>query len=228
MATLESTTLLHRRRSLRRAVRLTAEVGSTLWAEPVTLPVTNLSAHGLWLESDLPLAIGAAISLRFVPPGWSTPIPFACQGAIAWVSLGRRRSDVGRPAGMGVHFTGISATTRQGLERALCGLPPPLPTREELAESVLSQIRLELEDGSSCLLQAEAALLSIAAPVRSVRREPDPAIAKLIELMRTTVSEAPRALPTSALMSAIFAPQRARPEADRQTDYARELDFAAE
>jgi hypothetical protein len=226
MPTLESTTLLHRRRSLRRAVRLVAEVSSTLWQEPVTLAVTNLSAHGLWLVSDLPLAIGDAISLCFVPPGWPSPAPLTCDGVIAWVSLGRRRSDVGRPAGMGVRFTGLPTRTRHRLERALCGLPPPLPAAVELPDSVLSQIRLELDDGSSCLLQAEAALLSIAAPVRLERREPDPAITKLVELMRTTVVEAPRGLPTSALMSAIFAPQRVQADAD--ADNRHELDSAAE
>ena len=123
-ASLEST---HRRRSLRRAVRVEAEVTSELWDEAVSLVATDLSLHGVWLESDLPLDTGSEVSISIFPPQWPRSMPLRICGRVARVGMFRRRSDSGRP-GMGVSFD-LSAEQSRTLRRALQGLPPRLPLR---------------------------------------------------------------------------------------------------
>lgn len=117
---------VHRRRSLRRAVRVEVEVGSECWDGTVPLIATDVSLHGLWLESDLPLETGSELWISFVPPHWPCSKPFQVRARVERVGLMRRGADRGR-SGMGLAFLGLGADQVALLTRALHGLPPPLP-----------------------------------------------------------------------------------------------------
>jgi hypothetical protein len=160
MATgLESRT---RRRSLRRAVELEVDVVSELWDVAIALPLTDLSLDGAWLESELPLSVGDEIELCFAPPRWFGLPRLQVGARVVRVSLLRRQRDRGR-AGMGVCFTDLSLASQRCLEHALRGLPPPLPELTRRPTTSRFDRRgplLELEDGTSYWLRAEAALLT--------------------------------------------------------------------
>jgi hypothetical protein len=117
-----------RRRSLRRAVRVETDVVSDLWDGPVPLLATDLSLHGLWLESELPLEPGAELLVTLVPPRWQGDEPFVALAEVARVGLFRRQREA-RPSGMGLTFLDFERTHEQRLRAALRGLPPPLPKR---------------------------------------------------------------------------------------------------
>jgi PilZ domain len=157
-----------RRRSLRRAVQLEAEVSSPAWRDSVTLMVSDLSAHGMWLESDLILTVGDQLSLCFDPPHWQGLPTLRADATVVRVSLLRRHEDSGCSAGMGVSFTGLAPGVARGLECALRGLPPPLPARLQADAALLESdaTQLCLEDGRSYCWVAEAPLLtsSLVAP----------------------------------------------------------------
>jgi hypothetical protein len=130
-----------RRRSIRRAVAVEAQVTSAAWTDSVALTVTDLSPDGLWLESDLILSVGDELSLQFAPPRWEGSPMLRVRAHVARVSLLRRDGASGRSAGMGVQFTELAPAIAQQLEDALRGLPPPLPARA-----------LQLADASDCSL----------------------------------------------------------------------------
>lgn len=171
-----------RRRSLRRAVRVETDVVSDLWDGPVPLLATDLSLHGLWLESELPLEPGAELLVTLVPPRWQGDEPFVALAEVARVGLFRRQREA-RPSGMGLTFLDFERTHEQKLRAALRGLPPPLPKRNvvrppalptrdvvDLAallvaphpsiEEVGRLPQLTLADGSTFTLRAEGALLT--------------------------------------------------------------------
>ncbi len=142
----------HRRKSLRRAVRLETEVTCELWDGAVPLLATNLSLHGIWLESELPVHPGSELSVSFVPPHWAFASPIHARACVVRASLLRRRSDAG-PPGMGLAFVDLRADQSARLAYALHGLPPPLPRATSLGSFVL-------DDGSPIIFRAEAALLT--------------------------------------------------------------------
>jgi hypothetical protein len=158
-----------RRHSLRRAVELEIDVMSDLWHGAVPLLATNLSVHGAWLESELALSVGDELRVAFEPPHWSGLPRLQTRATVARVSLLRRRRDAGR-AGMGLRFSGLSTTTLRCLDYALRGLPPPLPSLSrpcapEHGHFADDPAVIQLDDGVSYLLCAEAPLLSVGRPV---------------------------------------------------------------
>lgn len=128
---------LHCRRSLRRAVRVEVEVSSELWDGTVPLVATDLSLHGLWLESDLPLQAGSELWISLLPPHWPCSTPFQARARVERAGMLRRGTDRGR-AGMGVSFLALNADQVAHLTRALHGLPPPLPQPARRAVPVSS------------------------------------------------------------------------------------------
>lgn len=116
------------RRALRRAVRLECGVRSGLWSGALRFEASDLSAHGLWLDTDLALAPGESVHLRLTPPRWPlwSP-PLDAQARVVRVSLNRRRADRSR-SGMGLAFVGLSPVEVGLLALTLRGLPPPLPS----------------------------------------------------------------------------------------------------
>ena len=110
-----------RRRSLRRNVGLECLVHSAYWDGAVAFVASDLSNHGIWLNTQVALEPGDEVQLSFVPPGpLRTPIR-----AVARVARVGERGD--QPSGMGLSFTRMSALDRACLMCALEGLPPHLP-----------------------------------------------------------------------------------------------------
>jgi hypothetical protein len=148
-----------RRRSLRRSVQLETEVTSHLWDGAITLLATDISLHGIWLESDLPLGIGSELTIAFTPPDCPQRIPIRAQGTVVRVSLLRRRTDHGH-AGMGVAFHDLSVDQVQRLTRALHGMPPPIPRRKDPYERIARIASVALEDGRAYTMVSEAPLMT--------------------------------------------------------------------
>ena len=113
-----------RRRDLRRAVNLAAEVVSDLWDEPVSHRVRDLSPHGLFIDTPYPLDIGAELVLELSPPG--EPEPVYLFGRVRRVEMRRRREE-NRGAGMGIELLGTPDRIQETIRDSLVGLPPPLP-----------------------------------------------------------------------------------------------------
>lgn len=116
------------RRALRRAVQLDCGVRSRWWSGPLRFEATDLSAHGLWLDTDLALESGESVHVRLTPPRW--PVwspPLDAHARVARVALSRRRGDRSRP-GMGLAFVDLSPVDAGLLALALRGLPPRLPS----------------------------------------------------------------------------------------------------
>lgn len=114
-----------RRSSVRRSVRLDANVMCDLWDTRVPHLATDLSEDGLWLQSQLPLEAGSEIYVSFSPPHWSGE-PLTALAAVARVGMFRRRPDVAN-SGMGLRFIDLEDYNRDRLRACLRGLPPPLP-----------------------------------------------------------------------------------------------------
>ncbi len=116
-----------RRRSLRRAVTVPCGLQSSYWDGALTLPASDLSNEGMWIDTPLPLEPGEEIVLSFNPPGqpraelWAT-------AEVARVGMWRRSEDP-FPVGMGLIFTYFSDLDRALLSHALRGRPPRLPAR---------------------------------------------------------------------------------------------------
>jgi hypothetical protein len=114
------------RRALRRAVHLECDVVSPWWDEPIAHRATDLSPHGIWLESQFPLSLGDVAVLTFRPPRWRERAEVIAFGAVRRVELRRRASDP-RASGMGIEFLDLDDDEASELARTLVGLPPPLP-----------------------------------------------------------------------------------------------------
>ena len=114
-----------RRRALRRAVSLEVDVTSELWEGAVSMTVTDLTQHGLWLESDLPLSAGDEVHLSLPGPRANAHI-IEADARVVRVSLVPRCDVCGVGPGMGVVFTDIAVWAQLELARELRGLPPPL------------------------------------------------------------------------------------------------------
>jgi hypothetical protein len=116
------------RRTLRRGVHMLCNVTSDVWDEAVPFVAQNLSTHGMWLDSTLPLEVGQRLQVAFKPPRWRSSRELLVKGRVRRVDLRRGRSgELG--AGMGIEFTGLHPWEQDALRMALEGLPPPLPTR---------------------------------------------------------------------------------------------------
>jgi hypothetical protein len=112
-----------RRRSLRRTVQVETDVTNELWDGAIRLLGTDLSLHGVWLDSDLPLEPGSEVSISLLLPRMAITHPFEARARVAHVALSRRRTDYGR-SGMGLCFVDVNADQSERLAHALIGLPP--------------------------------------------------------------------------------------------------------
>lgn len=116
-----------RRRSLRRAVAIPCAMQSDYWDGAVTLPASDLSTEGVWIDTPLPLEPGEELVLAFNPPGEPEAELWAL-AEVARVGMWRRAQDAW-PSGMGLTFTYVSRPDRRLLSRCLVGRPPRLPAR---------------------------------------------------------------------------------------------------
>jgi type IV pilus assembly protein PilZ len=72
--------------------------------------ITNISAMGIFVRTNEPLAVGTSVTLRFAPPHASEP--FVLGGEVAWVNRVRPRSDNPNP-GMGIRFVSLTSDDRE-------------------------------------------------------------------------------------------------------------------
>lgn len=162
LATMDSSS--SRRRALRRAVRMECVALSALWDDTAALVATDLSPHGLWLSTELPLEVGEELVLSFRPPCWPKwGAPLSVLARVARVGLPRRRGDAG-PPGMGLSFLDLDTEAGQRMASLLRGLPPPLPLEKpaaaRLERSDAAAETTMLADGLEVELCAEAPLLT--------------------------------------------------------------------
>jgi type IV pilus assembly protein PilZ len=74
--------------------------------------ITNVSAMGLFVRTEKPLAVGTRLELSFTPEGVR---PFRLLGEVAWLN-----SDAASPnPGMGVRFVDLHADERERLVAAI-------------------------------------------------------------------------------------------------------------
>jgi hypothetical protein len=114
------------RRSVRRALAIECSIECESWDGTVSLPATDISNDGLWVESDVALNPGEELVVSFQLPGAPLEERIWATARVARVGLWRRRDDV-RPSGMGLVFTYCSESDRRRLQAFLVGRPPPLP-----------------------------------------------------------------------------------------------------
>ncbi|MEY4514991.1 MAG: hypothetical protein RLZZ450_7113, partial [Pseudomonadota bacterium] len=107
-----------KRRSLRRAVALECTLQSELWDEALTLPASNLSIDGVWIETQLSLDLGDELIVSFTPPGLAAHhIVWAAAKVVRVGSF--REDDPAQAPGMGLSFTYCSEHHRRLLARSL-------------------------------------------------------------------------------------------------------------
>jgi hypothetical protein len=114
------------RRSLRRALAIECNIECESWDGMVSLPATDISNEGLWVESDVALNPGEELVLSFQLPDTAPEERIWATARVARVGLWRRREDV-HSSGMGLVFTYCSEADRRRLAAFLVGRPPPLP-----------------------------------------------------------------------------------------------------
>lgn len=78
--------------------------------------IRNVSALGIFVLTRNPLDVGTELTLRFSPPGTTTP--FALCGTVQWINPVRVLSENRNP-GMGVLFVDITREDRQRLVEAI-------------------------------------------------------------------------------------------------------------
>lgn len=112
------------RRAARRAVDVACDVISSRWDGPVAARCTDLSPHGMWLETPAELDEGERVVLCFRPPRSPSEMTlFARVGRV----LRDERDRFGGTSGAALAFVGASALEVEELEHALRGLPPVFP-----------------------------------------------------------------------------------------------------
>jgi uncharacterized protein (TIGR02266 family) len=70
----------------------------------------NISPHGLFVQTSLPLAVGEQLRIRLTLPDGEAP--FALDGVVKWVAERRK----GQVPGMGVEFLDFDDATRRKVE----------------------------------------------------------------------------------------------------------------
>ncbi len=74
--------------------------------------LTNISAMGLFVHTDVPLEVGTALVLKLVPGDLARPLEV--RGRVAWVNPVRTHGDNPNP-GMGICFDELTPELRERL-----------------------------------------------------------------------------------------------------------------
>ena len=112
------------RRALRRAVEIPCDVVSSRVDEPLLYWATDLSPHGLWLETTFPMLVGEQLVVCFQPPVWWPGGELSVFAEVA-------RSTRGGAQGMGLEFLDLDQHEARALHSWLRGRPPPFPRRRK-------------------------------------------------------------------------------------------------
>jgi Tfp pilus assembly protein PilZ len=108
-----------RRRCPRFPVVMSCSLQSDLWDEPVSLRVSELSAGGVWVESDVALEQGDEVVVALELPGAAQPV--WAVGQVARVGFHRRRVE-GKRSGMGLSLAYVREADATRVEGALTAL----------------------------------------------------------------------------------------------------------
>jgi hypothetical protein len=93
------------------------------WDDPVPHVATDLSLHGIWLETPFPLPLGTRVALSFTPPRWRRDRDIVVFAEVRRVEHGRTDGT----SGMGLEILDLEHDRTDELCATLFGLPPPLP-----------------------------------------------------------------------------------------------------
>lgn len=162
------------RRAVRRSVGLRCDVlspASGLQEERIL----DLSPRGACITSKATLAPEHGLLLAFCPPGASDSVE-----AVARVARVLPSPDGDDERVLGLEFTYLPTAAQRQLERAIAGLPPPLPARPTLEVSWLDvemSWEEELDDRVNVFTASERllcvddgeSLIEVAAPAAAVR-----------------------------------------------------------
>ncbi len=111
------------RRAARRAVDIACDLISTHWDRPVPSRCSDLSPHGMWLETTVPLEVGERVVVCFRPPRSGDMMVFARVNRVERDDRDERSGS----SGVGLELVGLSALEQTELALSLRGLPPVLP-----------------------------------------------------------------------------------------------------
>ena len=114
------------RRSVRRALMVDCEIECETWEGVVSLPATDVSNEGLWVQTQVVLNPGTEVVVSFGLPDGAPHRRVWATAKVARVGMWRRRDDI-HSSGMGLVFTYCSQADRERLAAFLVGRPPPLP-----------------------------------------------------------------------------------------------------
>ncbi len=117
---------MQKRTEVRRSTILPTEVTSPYWSESQDLIAADLSPRGMYLISEKMPQIGDCLCCTFSLTREAPEFYFFSR--VKRINWHRRRNDRLRP-GFGVEFIDVSPRRFVTLERALRGLPPPIPSR---------------------------------------------------------------------------------------------------
>ena len=108
------------RTAMRRTVRMPCSLLADGWSGPQRFDATDVSEHGLWLQTLTPLPIGTQVAVVFLPPDGKESIYVAAE--VRRVRTGGR--DHAARAGMGIAFVGLRPGDRRALSASLHNLLP--------------------------------------------------------------------------------------------------------
>ncbi|MGE0787148.1 MAG: PilZ domain-containing protein [Sandaracinaceae bacterium] len=120
------------RRHLRRAVTLDVDVIAPAWSARRKHRALDVSPEGIRLAAGTRLPVDSHVVVSFTPPGWWI------HGELSLFARVRSSEprDGRRPAWFGLSFEDMPRGAAREIERALVGVPPPLPRRRPRTELV--------------------------------------------------------------------------------------------
>ena len=118
--------MFQKRSIIRRATIVPTAVMSPYWRSPLDLVAADLSPNGMYLISEAMPTVGEFIFCTFGLEGDENE--YRLLSKVQRLNYHRRRNDSLRP-GFGVQFLGVTDTHRNRINRALRGLPPPIPSK---------------------------------------------------------------------------------------------------
>jgi hypothetical protein len=117
---------MQKRSEIRRSTIVPTEVASPYWRESLDLIAADLSPRGMYLISEEMPHIGDCLYCSFSLSSEEPEYNFFSR--VKRINWHRRETDRIRP-GFGVEFLDVTPRKFLGLERALRGLPPPIPSK---------------------------------------------------------------------------------------------------
>ena len=123
---------MQKRTEVRRSTILPTEVSSPYWSETQDLIAADISPRGMYIISEKMPRIGDCLCCTF---SLNQEVQgFYFFGRVKRINWHRRKSDRLRP-GFGVEFMDVSPRKFVSLERALRGLPPPIPSKNRVDDT---------------------------------------------------------------------------------------------